>query len=114
MLEIVPTSAAGFIHVALRGDITSASAPQLEQALTVALAGQVPPRCVLDLEQLTFTSSAGLRVFLAFAKRIKTAGGQFVLCAVQPAVFEVLEMSGFTRILTLAPDLAAARRQSPN
>ncbi|MBK8476171.1 MAG: STAS domain-containing protein [Opitutaceae bacterium] len=114
MLEILPTPAEGFALVTLRGDINSASAPQVEQAITAALAGQNPPRCVLDLSGLTYTSSAGLRVFLACAKRIKTAGGTFVLCAVQPAVYDVLDVSGFTRILTLAPDLAAARLLFPS
>ena len=111
MLDILPTTESGLLVVSLRGEITSASAPGLEQALQAALAGVTPPRCVLDLAGLTFTSSAGLRVFLALAKRIKTAGGRLVFCAVQPAVREVFEVSGFTQILTLVPDLAAARRE---
>ncbi len=109
MLEINSTPGEGFLLISLRGEITSASAPQLDQSLSTALAGLAAPRCILDLAGLAFTSSAGLRVFLALAKRIKTAGGQLVFCAVQPAVREVFEVSGFTRILTLVPDLAAAR-----
>jgi anti-anti-sigma factor len=109
MLEITSASAAGFLHIILRGHITSATAPQLEQALTAAIAGQTAPRCLLDLGELVYTSSAGLRIFLAFAKRMKNAGGQLVFCSVQPAVHKVLEVSGFTEILTLVPDVAAAR-----
>jgi anti-anti-sigma factor len=109
LFEITCTSAAGFVHILLRGHITSATAPQLEQTLAAAIAGQAAPQCVLDLSELVYTSSAGLRIFLTFAKRMKNAGGQLVFCAVQPTVHTVLEVSGFTRILTLVPDVAAAR-----
>lgn len=109
MLEITPSPADGILLLTIRGEITGASAPQLEQSINAALAGLAAPRCVLDLAGLAFTSSAGLRIFLALAKRIKNAGGRLAFCAVQPAVREVFEVSGFTRILTLVPDLAAAR-----
>jgi anti-anti-sigma factor len=109
MLEITSTSATGYLHILLRGQITSTTALQLEQALLAAIAVQAAPQCLLDLSDLVYTSSAGLRVFLTFAKRVKNAGGQLVLCAVQPAVYKVLEMSGFTQILTLVPDVTAAR-----
>jgi anti-anti-sigma factor len=109
MLEINTTPAGDCLVVSLRGEITSASASQLEQSLNAALSGLVPPRCVLDLGGLVFTSSAGLRVFLGLAKRIKNAGGRLAFCAVKPAVREVFEVSGFTRILALVDDVAAAR-----
>lgn len=109
LLEITCTSATGFVHILLHGHITSATAPQLEQALAAAIAGQAAPQCVLDLGDLVYTSSAGLRVFLTFAKRMKNAGGQLVFCAVQPTVHKVLEVSGFTQILTFVPDVTAAR-----
>lgn len=109
MLQISSTPDQGFLRVVLRGEINSASAPQLDQALAGCLAGGSPPRWLLDLGGLAFTSSAGLRLFLSYAKKIKTAGGVLVFCSVQPAVHEVLEVSGFTQILTIAPDAEAAR-----
>ena len=109
MLEITSTSTTGYLHILLRGQFTSTTAVQLDQALTAAIAGQARPQCLLDLSELDYTSSAGLRVFLTFAKRVKNAGGQLVFCAVQPTVHTVLEVSGFTQILTLVPDAAAAR-----
>ncbi len=114
MLEIKSTSATGFLHILLNGHITSATAPELEKALAAAIAGQTAPRSLLDLSGLVYTSSAGLRIFLAFAKRTKNAGGKLVFCRVQPAVHKVFEMSGFTEILTLVPDVAAARACFPS
>jgi anti-anti-sigma factor len=109
MLEITRIPSQGFLHIALKGEITSATAPQLERALADCLAGDQPRLWLLDLEALPFTSSAGLRVFLTYTKKIKTAGGRLVFCSVQPAVAEVFEVSGFTQILGIAPDAAAAR-----
>jgi stage II sporulation protein AA (anti-sigma F factor antagonist) len=109
MLEVIPIPNPGFLHLLFRGQVTTASAPQLEQALIAALDGQVKPLCVLDLGELTYTSSAGLRVLLVIAKRIRNSAGRLVLCRPQPAVLTVFEVSGFTRILEFVPDVAAAR-----
>jgi anti-anti-sigma factor len=108
MLEITSTDHPEYLQISLRGEITSASASQLERTLAELLAKGPPPRWLLDLGDLLFTSSAGLRVFLTFAKRTKTAGGRLAFCNVRPAVAEVFEVSGFTQILTIAPDAAAA------
>ena len=109
MIAITQTAEPELLLIVLQGEITSTTAPQLDQALAASLAGDAPPRWLLDLGGLTFTSSAGLRVFLTYAKKIRNAGGRLVLCSVQPAVHEVLEVSGFTQILTIAPDAGAAR-----
>lgn len=110
MLETILTPADGHVLVVLKGDITSAAAPQLDKFLAEVLvvAGQAP-RCLVDLGALSFTSSAGLRSFLSLAKKVKNANGRLVFAAVQPAVLEVLEVSGFTRVLELAPDVQIAR-----
>jgi anti-anti-sigma factor len=109
MLEISSTTEPNLLLISLKGDITSASAPQFEQALASYLAGGGAPFWLFDLEALSFTSSAGLRVFLAYAKKVKKAGGRLVLCSVQASVLEVLEISGFTQILTLAKDASEGR-----
>lgn len=110
MIEINSTTDQECIHIVLRGELTGATAIQLDLALGDRLAGGQPPRWLLDLGALTYTSSAGLRVFLTYAKKVKAAGGRLVFCSLLPAVAEVFEISGFTQILTIAPDAAAARR----
>jgi len=42
------------------------------------------------------------------AKRAKLAQGALLLCSLQPQVRDVFEISGFLRILEVAPDQAAA------
>lgn len=109
MLEITQTPDQEILKITLKGDITSASAVQFEQALAASFAGAKAPRWLFDLSGLSFTSSAGLRVFLSYAKKIKNAGGRLVLLNAQAAVYEVFDVSGFTKILTFSKDPAEAR-----
>ena len=62
----------------------------------------------MDLEQTSFVSSAGLRVFLATAKKLMAVGGTLRICNANEVVKEVLEMSGFTTILEVKDDLESA------
>ena len=54
---------------------------------------------------VNYTSSAGLRSLLGTVKSCRQAGGDLRMAAVQPQVHRVLEISGFTSILNLFPDV---------
>lgn len=93
--------------IVLKGKLDSANAPEAEKLMLGALAGGTGA-VVLDMADLDYLSSAGLRVVLMAAKRLKSSGGHFALCSVRPAILEILDIAGFTSILTLCPDRAAA------
>ncbi|WP_323018755.1 STAS domain-containing protein [Castellaniella sp.] len=80
------------------GQVNSSNAAAFEADLLVEL-DKGEQRIVLDLARLDYISSAGLRVILLLAKKLKQAGGALALCAIQPNVREVLEISGFLSIL---------------
>lgn len=63
---------------------------------------------VLDLNELDYISSAGLRSVLALAKAIEANGGRIVLSGAKGMVQEVLSMSGFDSFLRILPDLDGA------
>jgi anti-anti-sigma factor len=63
---------------------------------------------VMDFSGLGYVSSAGLRVVLLAAKKVKAAGGTFVLCGLSTSISEVFKISGFLKILTVEPDRAGA------
>lgn len=65
-------------------------------------------RLVVDFAGLEYISSAGLRVLLMLAKRLKSEGGRFALCRLRAPIREVLEISGFIPLLTVVDDLDAA------
>ena len=74
-MDILEDHDAGITTIALRGRLDADSAPGL-QARLVQLVDSGVHQLVMDLSQLTFTNSVGLRVFLVVAKRL--AGVQFV------------------------------------
>lgn len=55
-------------------------------------------KIIFDLSDLAYISSAGLRVLLFSAKKMKHKGGEVVLCSVGGGVKRVLDISGFTNL----------------
>ena len=94
----------------LQGQINSANAAAIETQV-LALVDSGSRKVMLDFAALDYISSAGLRMVLVVAKRLKQEGGQLVLCAMQPHVREVFDISGFLAILNVVPTRAEALAQ---
>ncbi len=56
---------------------------------------------VLNLQDVTYLSSASLRVFLQFHRQAGRQGGQFALAGLQPYCFEVIRISGLEGALAI-------------
>jgi len=63
---------------------------------------------LINLCDLDYISSSGLRVLLATLKRLKADGGTLRIACAQSQILEVFTMAGFHRIFTLFPDEADA------
>ena len=96
-MTIAKESNNGALTLTLEGRLDTITAPELEQA-TTDLNGV--KHLILDFDQISYISSAGLRVLLALQKRM-VYQGDMVVRKVQPMVMEVLDMSGFVDILTI-------------
>lgn len=59
-------------------------------------------RLLVDLQQVGYISSAGLRMFLICAKAVKGANGRLVLSSLNDNVFQIFEMSGFSKLFEFA------------
>lgn len=107
MLDVRHTKDNTVIKLHLDGRLDSLTAPVFERTLDDLLKdGNY--HVVIACDNLMSISSAGLRVFLAFAKRLKKQSGNMALCGTQPAVYAVFESSGFLSFLTLCPTIEAA------
>lgn len=93
--------------VSAAGQINSANAAELETCL-LEWVQEGEHKWVLDMAGVEYISSAGLRVVLLLAKRLKQNGGHLVLCSLQPHVLEVFDISGFLSILDVADSRDAA------
>lgn len=82
------------------GRLDAAAAPGLLELL-LGQARDYGWRVVLDLEQVTFLSSSGLRTLLLLMKELRHQGGDLRLCNLQPRVAEVFAMTGFNRVFSI-------------
>ncbi|MEO8838425.1 MAG: STAS domain-containing protein [Herbaspirillum sp.] len=86
--------------VSPEGQLNSGNAAVAEAEILGYLTGGAN-QLLLDLSELDYISSAGLRVVLVAAKRLKQSAGQLVLCGMRPHIREVFDISGFLTILNV-------------
>ncbi len=92
--------------LALSGHLDSNTSKLLEDVLPERI--QNMPGVVLDLADLQYVSSAGLRVMLKGAKIARGAGRRLALASLLPEVAEVFQVSGFSAIFQIYENRAAA------
>ena len=97
-MEIKKTMDGLNVTIAVTGRVDTTTAPEFEAGLK--LAGT--EKLTLDLSGVPYMSSAGLRCLLTAQKTMMAGGGAMTIVGVQPAVMEVLELTGFSNILTIA------------
>jgi anti-anti-sigma factor len=88
--------------IAPAGRVDSVSSGELERLVLSRIEGG-GRRLVIDLAGVEYISSAGLRVLLMAAKRLKEPPSALVLCGMGPGVRTVLELAGFLPLFTVEP-----------
>lgn len=109
-MEITQNSVNGRLVVSLGGQIDSTAAAEFEEQI-VALIASGNNNLVVDFANVKFVSSAGLRVLLLAAKKVKPYGGKIILCNLSDDVKEVFEISGFSSLFSIYPSLDEALAQ---
>ena len=97
-MNITPTKKDGTLIVAVSGKMDTATAPELEKFITENTEGIA--ELILDLSDMNYTSSAGLRVLLK-AQKLMNKQGSMKVTGVQSEVMEIFDMTGFSDILTI-------------
>jgi anti-anti-sigma factor len=95
--------------IRLSGSLDTATAPELESQLGTLLAGSVK-ELVFDLAQLTFISSAGLRVIAAARKQLRERGGVASFINLQPQIQEVFDIIASLPGIAIFKDVAELDR----
>ena len=96
---IVKTQDGTTLKVALSERLDTVSAPEFE-ALVVNQLGGITD-LVIDVAELQYISSAGLRALLAAAKTMKAKRGTCVIVNASQSVLDIFEMTGFDQILDI-------------
>jgi anti-sigma B factor antagonist len=79
--------------IVVHGDIDMAGGPALEAAILQCEEAQ---RLVIDLADVSFIDSSGLRTLLGASRRARTRGADVVLRSVGPEVIRLLDITGTT------------------
>jgi anti-anti-sigma factor len=106
-MEIEVREHGTFTVVAPRQKLDTGTAPDAQQHLA-GLVDRGVHRIVVDFTEVAYISSAGLRVLLATAKRVRASGGELRVCCLNETVQEVFDISGFSELLPVFPTASDA------
>jgi anti-anti-sigma factor len=110
-MEITECKSADIVTLSLAGKLDTTSAKAFEEKM-LNLIESGDRRFVIDLAQLEYIGSAGLRVFVLAAKRLASGNGKLVLCGFaktipyhtlnrpRDPVREVFDVSGFSSMFS--------------
>jgi anti-anti-sigma factor len=98
MLEIKSECTDNVLIIAPAGRLDGITSRDFSEKI-IGLIDELSRLVVLNLADLNYISSEGLRVILTAAKKAKAEGGALTLCSPQQSVHEVLTISGFAPML---------------
>lgn len=107
MLEVTSYTRDGVLVIVISGKIDSTASKELEKQLMPLIdANQLG--LILDCSAIPYISSAGLRLFLMAAKKVKAQNGLIYLSGLQETMLDVFEISGFTKLFEIHPSVELA------
>ena len=112
-MEIIEDKQGEVMVFTLRGRLDSMTSPQLETMVLNSISAGTH-RLLLDFAQVDYISSAGLRIVLMAAKKLKAFNGMIALCCLQTHVQAVFDIAGFLSILSIFDSAEGALRALNN
>lgn len=97
-MKMTKTQSGSNLTVALEGRLDTGTAPELEGMLKDSLEGVT--ELTIDMAELDYLSSAGLRVLLG-AQKTMNRQGIMKVANVNETIMEIFEVTGFADILTI-------------
>ena len=99
-MEIGIESENGTLIAKAEGRIDGTNARDFEDAMHAAI-GEREGAVIIDCENLSYISSAGLRAILLIAKALGKRDIEIALCSLSDSVTEVFQISGFDKIIPI-------------
>jgi anti-anti-sigma factor len=94
MVDIRTERTDGILIVGVEGRLDEFGAGHLQEAMEQEIHDD-DRSVIIDMENVPYLSSAGIRVFLAWKKRVRERNGIFALSGVQEFPLQVLHMAGY-------------------
>lgn len=96
--------------VSVKGRMDALTAPDFERQVSEMIEKE-DTDFIIDLAELEYISSAGLRSILVAAKKLKQKEKRLFLAALQDVVKEVFEISGFSGIIPIFDSVETVLKQ---
>ena len=91
----------------LAGRLDGSNAREFEENVKQSIGTDSRP-VIIDMEKLSYISSAGLRAILLIAKSVKARNTDLALCSLPSHINEIFEISGFDKIIRIHSTRQAA------
>ena len=95
------------VQISLIGRMDALGVEDIAMPFTAATATR-KALVVVDLAQVDFLASVGLRLFFSNARTLQQRGGKMALAAAQPDVQAVLDATGVAQIISIYPTVDEA------
>jgi len=100
MTDCIVREENGTTWIMLQGRLDSMTSPSVQQQMDqLIIDGK--RLLVVDMSDVGFVSSAGLRVFMIAQKQLKKVGGEIILYGVSESIQKIFKMSGFEALLRM-------------
>lgn len=97
----VTTSTNGEIYVVrIKGKLNTETYSEAEAQIT-QLIEQGAQKVLIELKELDYISSVGLRIFLKIAQQLKEKGGELRISSLSDMVYEIFDITGLYNILNV-------------
>ncbi len=100
-MEISITESGDIRILSFQGNLDTNTSPDAENEIN-GLIEAGAQKLLVNFENLDYISSAGLRILLATAKKLKASQGDLKICCLNETVQEVFDISGFATILSVS------------
>lgn len=108
-MEITQAKKDNVVILELKGRLDTNTSVSLEEKL-LDLIDKKHKKILIDFFQLDFISSSGLAVLMMAGKKLKSAKGKMVFCALKDHIKQVFDIAGFTILFSLFPSQEEAMK----
>ena len=95
--------------VGVSGRLDHLQTPELESEL-LELAGSGDRQMIIDLTEVTYVNSGGLRCLVTIWRKAQQGNGTVVLSGISPSLMELFTTVGFHKVFDIYPTTAEAKQ----
>lgn len=97
----------GITVLKLKGKLATFQCDDIEKEFNQVTEDDVK-KIILDMSELTYISSSGLRLILILGQKIKNKSGCLVISSLTDLVFSVFQTTKFDKLFNIVPDIKSA------